>query len=270
MNKSLHYCGRLCGVVLLSLLLSGKAQAWGPIGHRVVAEIASNHLSAKAKKSIGGLIGRETLAMIANWPDFIKSDTTHRYDHTSKWHYVDFAGNISRSEFESELKNMKGENLYTQIQVASKQLKDPSLSKEKKIEALKWLVHLIGDLHQPLHVGRDEDQGGNKVNIFWFDRPSNLHRLWDEHLIEFQQYSYTEYTKILDIAAPAQVKSIQGGSLLDWLYESHVLSDKIYARTKDQEKLSYRYNFLFVNDLNNQLLKGGLRLASVLNSIYGE
>ncbi|WP_295126951.1 S1/P1 nuclease [uncultured Chitinophaga sp.] len=270
MNKYFQYCVKLGSVLMMALLFTVRASAFGPIGHRVVAEIATNHLSPKAKKAIAGLIGRETLAMISNWPDFIKSDTTNKYNHTSKWHYVDFAGNISRQQLESELKAMKGENLYTQILSSSQQLKNPSVSKEKKIEALKWLVHLVGDLHQPLHVGRDEDQGGNKISIFWFDRPSNLHRLWDEHLIEFQQYSYTEYTKILDIASPAQVKSYQGGSLIDWLYESHVVSDKIYARTKDQEKLSYRYNYIFVNDLNNQLLKGGLRLAAVLNGIYGE
>ncbi|UYQ92594.1 S1/P1 nuclease [Chitinophaga horti] len=270
MNKYFQYCGKLCGLALLMVLFLGKAHAWGPIGHRVVGEIATNHLSAKAKKGIAALIGRETLAMISNWPDFIKSDTTNKYSHTSKWHYVDFPGNISRAELERDLKAMKGENLYTQILATTKQLKDPSLSKEKKVEALKWLVHLVGDLHQPLHVGRDEDQGGNKISIFWFDRPSNLHRLWDEHLIEFQQYSYTEYTRILDIASPAQVKAYQGGSVIDWLYESHVLSDKVYARTKDQEKLSYRYNYIFVNDLNNQLLKGGLRLAAILNGIYGE
>ncbi|MCK7558317.1 S1/P1 nuclease [Chitinophaga sedimenti] len=235
MNKYIQYCAKLCSLAVISLLFAGKAHAWGPIGHRVIGEIASNHLSEKAKKGVASLIGRETLAMISNWPDFIKSDTTNKYNHTSKWHYVDFTGNISRAEFEKELRAMKGENLYTQLLSMSQQLKNPSISKEKKVEALKWLVHLVGDLHQPLHVGRDEDQGGNKIQIFWFDRPSNLHRLWDEHLIEFQQYSYTEYTKILDIAPATQVKSYQAGTIIDWLYESHILSDKVYARTRTRK-----------------------------------
>jgi hypothetical protein len=127
---------------------------------------------------------------------------------------------------------------------------------------------MLGDMHQPLHVGRDEDLGGNKINVTWFYTPSNLHRVWDEQLIDYQQLSYTEYTKALNIATPAAVKSYQSGSIADWMYESHQLSDRVYALTQPDSKLSYRYNFIFVNDLNSQLLKGGLRLAAVLNNLY--
>jgi hypothetical protein len=233
-----------------------------------VAAIAWQHLTPQARKAIQALIGRQSLAMISNWPDFIKSDTTHRYDHTSSWHYLDFPANISRAEFDSMIQRLSGENLYTQTLALLKQLKSPAASKEQKVFALTFLVHLVGDMHMPLHVGRDEDMGGNKINVYWFDRPTNLHRVWDEHLIEFQQLSYTEYAQALDIAPAATVRTLQGGSISDWMFESHQLSDKVYARTKEGDKLSYRYNYWFLEDLNQQLLKGGLRLAAVLNGAF--
>lgn len=256
----------LAGLLLPFLPLQGYS--WGPNGHRIVAEIASHHLTPQARKAIQLLLGRQSLAMISNWPDFIKSDTTHKYDHTSRWHYLDFPAEADAAKFDAVLKSAKGENLYSQTQALIGQLKSPTVSKEQKIFALTFLVHLIGDMHQPLHVGRDEDQGGNKVTVYWFDRSTNLHRVWDEHLIDFQQLSYTEYAKALDIAPAATVSKLQSGSVRDWMFESHVLADKVYAKTKEGDKLSYHYNYWFQEDLNQQLLKGGLRLAATLNEIF--
>ena len=264
MLKKLYHV--LVGMLLL-LPMSGFA--WGVTGHRVVAEIASHHLSPQARKAITALLGRQSMAMVANWPDFIKSDTTHRYDHTSPWHYLDFPANCTRGQFDEVIKaHATGDNLYAQTEAMIRKLKDPATSKEDKVFALSFLIHMIGDMHQPLHAGRDEDQGGNKIPVMWFDKQTNLHRVWDEHLIEFQQLSYTEYTNALDTAAAATVKKIQRGTVADWIFESNQLAGKVYSLTHANDKLSYRYNFWFVNDLNNQLLKGGLRLAAVLNEIY--
>jgi len=97
-------------VLALWLLKGEKAFAWGTTGHRVVAAIAQNHLSPKARLALENLIGRESLAMWANWPDFIKSDTTHTWDSTFKWHYVDLPGALPKDEFIKELKQLPGEN----------------------------------------------------------------------------------------------------------------------------------------------------------------
>ncbi|MGE7773436.1 S1/P1 nuclease [Chitinophaga sp. NPDC101104] len=257
-------------LLLLGALLSLQpAQAWGPTGHRVVAEIASFRLTNKARLAIQQIIGNESLAMIANWPDFIKSDTTDAYKHTSPWHYLDFPGHCTRAEFNRIMAEAKGENLYSQTVAMIAQLKNPKSTQAQKRFALTFLVHMIGDMHMPLHVGRDEDMGGNKIQVSWFDRPTNLHRVWDEHLIDFQQYSYTEYAHNLHrITSATRAAEIRKGSIADWMWESHVLSDKIYDRTSSGDKLSYRYNFLFVEDLNGQLLKGGVRLAKVLNEVF--
>ncbi len=270
-DKSIYMKKHFLSSLIAGILLIGTmpVKAWGPTGHRVIGEIASFYLSPKAQLGIRAIIGNETLAMISNWPDLIRSDTTGQYKSTSPWHYLDFPGHCSHTEFESLLAAAHGENLYSQIEAMSKELKDPKTPAARKRFALSFLVHLLGDLHQPLHVGRDEDLGGNKIQVTWFDQPTNLHRVWDEHLIDFQQYSYTEYANILNrVATKADVKDIQAGRLQDWLWESHLLSDKVYDRTKNGDKLSYRYNYLFVDDLNAQLLKGGVRLAKVLNEIF--
>lgn len=240
---------------------------YGTTGHRVVAEIAQRHLSRHARKEIEKLIGNQRLAFWANWPDFIKSDTTGKWKSASKWHYVDLPGGLGKDQFVTDLKALTGENLYTQIPAMEAQLKDKSLPLEQRQIALRFLIHFLGDLHQPLHVGRDEDQGGNKIKVTWFGKPTNLHAVWDEALVDYQQYSYTEYATVLDVVSKDQEKAWTNSPLEEWFYESHVLSDKVYDKTPDGSKLSYGYNYLFVNDLNEELTKGGLRLAKILNEI---
>ncbi len=119
---------KVLSILLLSaaLLYLQPAQAWGPTGHRVVAEIASFRLSNKAKLAIQKIIGNESLAMIANWPDFIKSDTTGEYNHTSPWHYLDFPGHCTRADFDRIMSEAKGENLYSQTVAMIAQLKTPN------------------------------------------------------------------------------------------------------------------------------------------------
>jgi len=249
-----------------ALAIFQNAFGWGLTGHRTSAEIAQQHLSKKAKKELRKLLGKETLALWSNWPDFIKSDST--WNHASPWHYVDLPGHMEKTKFIDDLKKIPGKNLYTQIPAMMTELKNKSLSNEQRRTALYFLIHLVGDLHQPLHVGRDEDAGGNKIVVYWFDKKTNLHSLWDTMLIEFQQYSYSEYARILDIAEPEKVKSWQSGSLEEWFYESHVLSDLIYDASPNEAKLGYKYNFQFQKMLDEQLLKGGIRLAALLNQVF--
>lgn len=261
---------RYAAIIALFFLLAGWpviAFSWGTTGHRVVAEIAQDHLTRHARKELKELIGRETLADWANWPDFIKSDTTHQWDATFKWHYVNLPGNLDKEQFMAALQNLKGENLYSQIKALSVQLADEKQPLEKRQVALRFLIHFVGDLHQPLHVGREEDQGGNKINVTWFDKPTNLHSVWDNALVDQQQYSYTEYARVLDIASKENQEQWESGSLEDWFYDSYQVANKVYATVPADGKLGYRYNYIFKDVLDKQLLKGGLRLAKLLNGI---
>lgn len=244
-----------------------KSSAWGVLGHRVIGGIADLHLSAAARSEIKKLLGNESIAMASNWADFIKSDRS--YDYLGPWHYINLPEGMTRSQFDSYLQRDTATDLYTRLQMIIEKLKSGKLSRENKTFYLKLLIHLVGDAHQPMHTARPEDRGGNGIKVYWFNAPTNLHRVWDEHLVEFQQLSYTEHIAAIHFAKPAQVNVWQGQRLGDWLYESYQLASSIYGDVKEGERLSYSYNYRYVNSMNQQLLKGGIRLAGILNNIFG-
>lgn len=254
--------------LFIAILSSVYSYAWGLTGHRVIAEIAQNHLSGKAKRELKKMMGKEKLAYWANWPDFIKSDTTGVWKQASPWHYVNIDPQSDFKSFEQNLKAQAGPSLYTQIKVLSSQIKDEKTSEKDRKIAVIFLIHMMGDLAQPMHTGRSEDLGGNKINVTFFGDKTNLHSLWDGKLIDSQKYSYTEYAKLLDIKSKQEVKDIQAGTLEDWLYDSHKIANKIYAQTPADSKLSYDYEYKFNSTLERQLLYGGLRLAKVLNDVF--
>lgn len=260
------YISLLLVIVLFNV--PNSARAWGLLGHRIVCLVAESYLTPEAKAQIQAIIGNSTLAMESNWPDFIKSDSTYNY--LNPWHYMDLEDGLNYSQLKEELKKDTAVDAYTKLRFLIKELKNKNLTREKKLFYLRLLIHITGDLHQPLHVGHDEDQGGNKISVMWFGVPSNLHRVWDESLVEYQQLSYTEYTKAINYTTKAQRLSWQHQPMEQWIFESYILSRGIYAEiTRPDQKLSYRYNFLHIQDLNNQLLKGGVRLAGLLNEIFG-
>ena len=164
---------------------------WGQQGHRIVGEIADSYLSSKARKAIREILGDESIAITSNWPDFIKSDSTFNY--LSTWHYINVKQGLSQNEFIAALGNDTLTNAYTKLNFLIAELKNKQLPLDKKQMYLRLLIHIAGDIHQPLHVGQFEDLGGNRIRLQWFSESTNLHSLWDEKLIEFQKLSYTEY-----------------------------------------------------------------------------
>ncbi len=244
----------------LGLCFSTTAWSWGPTGHRVVGEIAQRYLSKSAQRGIKKLVGKEGLGMMSNWPDFIKSD--HNYDHCSPWHYVTIPDGQTYDQIEKDPKGDVVEAIERMIVT----LKDKNADHVKKIEALKFLVHFVGDIHQPLHVGKPGDRGGNNVKVKWFGKEVNLHHLWDEELIEFQKLSYTEYATALDIVGKSTIKSWMKDDINVWIRESMDLRPNVYD--VGNSILSYDYNFKNIAHLNRRLLQGGVRLAAILNEIF--
>jgi hypothetical protein len=243
------------------------AKAWGVLGHRIVGEIADSYLTAKAKTEIKKILGNESVAMSSNWADFIKSDTSFRY--LSNWHYINIDKGMTPEQLREYFKKDTATDLYTRINFLVKELKNKKLPLEKKRMYLRLLIHFVGDVHQPLHAGHKDDQGGNKVKVTWFNTPTNLHAVWDESLVNFQQLSYTEYAKAINHTTARQRKQWQAQPLSEWLIESYNTADGIYSEIKeDNQKLWYDYNFRHVDTVNERLLKGGVRLAGLLNSIF--
>ncbi len=256
--------------VLIGLFfyLPFQSMAWGLLGHRIVGQIADSYLTPKARNAIQQILGTESIAMASNWPDFIKSDPAYNY--LSSWHYLNVPDSLTYPEFQSYLKNDTAADAYTKLNFIIKQLKNKGLPKDKKILYLRLLIHIVGDIHQPMHVSRKADLGGNLIKVLWFNQPTNLHSVWDEKLIDYQQLSYTEYAITINHTTAAQRKKWQQQPISEWLYGSYTISQKLYSEiTVPDQKLSYRYNFDHVATLNEQLLKGGVRLARLLNQIFG-
>lgn len=254
-------------VLLAGISASIYSYAWGLTGHRIIAEIAENHLSRKAKRELKKIMGEEKLAYWANWPDFIKSDTTGVWKEASTWHYVNIDPQKDFSDFNQKLKAQAGPTLYTQVKTLSEQIKDKKTSEKDRKIAVIFLIHLMGDMAQPMHTGRAEDLGGNRINLTFFGDKTNLHSLWDGRLVDSQKYSYTEYANLLDIKSKEEVAQIQSGNIENWLYDSHQIANKIYAQTPADSKLSYDYEYKFKDTMERQLLYGGLRLAKLLNEV---
>lgn len=236
---------------------------WGKTGHRATAEIAESYLNKKAKKAIDELLNGHGLAFVANYADDIKSDPEYR--EFGPWHYVNI--DPGTKEYKVEEASEEGD-LVQAIKKCVEVLKDRSASEEQKQFYLKMLVHFVGDLHQPFHTGHADDKGGNDIQVRWFNDGSNIHRVWDSEMINFYQMSYTELALNTEELSRAQIKSIEKGKLLDWVYESRAMAENLYSGVENGEKLGYSYMYEHMPTVLNQLQKGGVRLAKILNDIY--
>ena len=176
----------LVGIVVVSTIMAFSKPYWGQTGHRTVGQIAEGYLDKSTKKRINEILDGDGLALVSTFSDEIKSDP--KFDKYKPWHYINFSDNETYEEAE---KNPKGD-LVVGINTCIEVLKDKNASKKDKAFHLKMLVHLVGDLHQPLHVGHKEDRGGNAVKVDFFWKKSNLHRIWDSGMIDHYQMSYTE------------------------------------------------------------------------------
>ena len=254
-------------VLIAALLISTFSFAsdvdWGKTGHRATGEIAEGFLSRKAKKAIGKLLDGDGLALVSTFGDDIKSDDQYR--EYGPWHYVNL--DEGQTEYSQEAADPAGDIVFG-IRKCISVLEDDNASKEKKAFHLKMLVHLMGDLHQPFHTGRGADKGGNDIQVRWFNQGTNIHRVWDSQMIDDFQMSYTELAANAEELSRQEIQAIEAGDLLTWMYESKKLSDKTYASVEVGDKLGYEYAYVWFPVVREQLQKGGIRLAKVLNEIF--
>lgn len=242
---------------------SDEAVFWGKNGHRVTGEIAEKHLTKKAKKQINKILKGQSLAFVSTYADEIKSDK--KYNKYYSWHYINMGLEESYEEAE---KNPKGD-LKTGIDACIEVLKDKNSSDDEKNFHLKMLVHFIGDLHQPMHIGRKEDKGGNSIQVEWFGRGTNLHRVWDTNMLDDWEMSYLELADNADDLTKKQIEAIEKGTIVDWVNEVHLVTKEVYNSVKVGENLRYKYSYNHFGTVRTQLQKGGIRLAKVLNDIFG-
>jgi len=234
---------------------------WGATGHRATGYIAEQYMSKKALKKVRALLGGQSLAMVTTWMDEVRSDST--FNHMTDWHWVTIPYGTT---YAASVKNPNGDIIMT-IERCVAELKTGKLSPEEQALRIRILAHLLGDLHQPLHVGGRNDRGGNDVKVNWFREESNLHRVWDSDMIDDTKLSYTELAESLRKPSAAELKLWRKYDVLGWAAESQSYEKPVYDIGNG--KLGYRYSYQYFPIVRQRLLQAGIRLASILEEIYG-
>ncbi len=240
-----------------------SALAWGQKGHDVTAAIAENHFTPATAAAVADLFDGMSPVYWANWLD--NASHTPQYAYSKTWHYR----NTDADKTYFTMPVHPDGDVVTAIRYNISQLADTTVARDRRVLALKMLVHLVGDMHQPMHMGRSTDRGGNSVKVKYFGRDANLHGIWDTNLLESaHRWSYTEWREQLDRLPEAQRLVVAGGNLDDWAQDATRIAADIYARTPESTRLSYDEVALWAPVIERQLVSGGLRLAHILNSLF--
>jgi len=236
---------------------------WGTKGHNVIASIAEEHLNVKTKKEIRRLLEGRTMVYYSVWMDEIRSNPAFSY--TSTWHYA----NVDDGKTYQTMGKQKGGDVVTATVQAIEKLKNKNLPDSIRAMNLKFLIHLVGDMHCPMHAGRATDRGGNDYSVTWNKTKTNLHSLWDNSVIDgARNWNSIEWAKFIDINMNRKQRlAIETGEPLDWFNETVALASDIYKNTPENEAIPQSYVRKYTPAIEEQFLKAGYRLAGLLNSI---
>jgi hypothetical protein len=243
--------------------MSFQALSWGQTGHRVTGAIAEQYLTPEAQIAINQILINEDLAEASTFSDEMRSNPSEFWQKTaSPWHYV----TVPAGKTYVEVGAPEQGDAFSALEAFAKQLKDPQSSLEQKQIALKFIVHIIGDLHQPFHAGNGTDKGGNDVKLSFFWEDSNLHRVWDSGLIDNENLSYTEMTaKLSRKITSQQAKEWMQADPETWIAESAELRANLYPESK---KLSWEYQYQNLPIAKQRLQMAGVRMAAYLNTLF--
>lgn len=253
-------------LLAFGLIASFVLISWGYEGHHAIAAIGENHLTPKAEQAVKSLLLGATMADVSTYADDIKNQPD--YKTTSTFHYLDIPAGYNYEQFSAAIKNSSDQNIYSGLVACINDLRSPAKTSAQKTFALKMLIHLVGDCHQPMHVGRTEDRGGNKTMVRFLGIGTDLHGLWDDGLLTHQKLKYKDIAVKYDDATPEQIKKWQSDSIMVWLWESYQISTILYQEAADNPNFDEKYYQDHLPILKNRIEKAGIRLAGVLNEIY--
>ena len=251
-------------IICLAALLALPTLAWGPEGHRIIAQVAYNYMSKKAVKQVDNVLGTHGMVYWATWADEIRSDTI--YPNSYDWHFQDLEAGMTDAEVAAVMTDYPavGGNMYRALDSLYSLLQKDKTNRD----ALRFMVHLSGDRYCPMHQGHILDKGGNSIKLNWFKTPTNLHRIWDEDLIRFRGYSVTEYAQLLiDMYGP-ECQAIEQARPEDLLISTYHITSEIYEYQKTWNGNVYNYVYHWKEPMERQLYIAGVRLAMVLNELY--
>lgn len=254
---------------LLLGLMTNQVHAWGQNGHRIVGELAEAHLTETTKQAILPLLEGDSLAEVSTWADEMRSAPGEFWQKkSSKWHYINVTDpkNMHQHVHADINSKEKVQNILDGMYYAINVLKSKESGIDEKRFAMRFLVHLVGDSHQPFHAGRADDHGGNKIKVEFFGKDSNLHSVWDTNLIENENLSFTEFTRFIQTNNQELIAEYLASNPADWLVESNNIAESIY--NAEQTEMKYRYVFDHMPIVKARLLQGGVRLAGLLNLIF--
>jgi hypothetical protein len=264
----------LTTAALLLCMTTPRTWAWGREGHRLTALVAENYLTPETQAAIKDLLGKDSIADIASWADDYRS----QHPETGKWHYTDTPSSAATYDRDRDCPVSAADPaspwrdcVVDRINYFEMRLADKSLPREDRIVALKYIVHLIGDIHQPFHVLGD-DRGGNNVTITFMGSTQcgnykcNLHGTWDDEMIEHHDMNEKKYTAfLLSDISEHHWEDLAGGTPVQWANVSHKYA--VNALAPNGALITKAYYTEEITVIDSQLALGGLRLARVLNTI---
>lgn len=244
-------------------LCSISGYAWSQKGHDVTAYIAEKHLTPAAAAAVDSILDGMSMVYWANWLD--NASHTLQYAYTKTWHYK----NIDEGERYEEAQANPAGDITTAVKAQLETLADKSATAEQHNLAMKILVHLMGDMHQPMHLGRAKDLGGNRIKVKFFGNDKNLHSVWDSSLPEYaHKWSYSEWQEQIDRLSPEKQEAEIAGWIDDWAKETMKAASDVYRLTPSGSPMSYDAVAYWTPTVEKQFLRGGLRLAHLLNMLY--
>ncbi|MFC4764029.1 S1/P1 nuclease [Dyella koreensis] len=259
---------RVLASLLATLVLAPSAHAWGRQGHAIIAELAQRHLSPSAEAEIERLLAPDhtkSLADIASWADELRNDPAQQalWDKTRGLHYINFRSETCDytppRDCPDGLCIVGGLDHYVQV------LEDRSQPDEARLQALKFVVHFVGDVHQPLHAGYRDDKGGNAYQVQFNGKGTNLHSVWDSGLLGTKGLDWQPYAKELDARGPVSLPppiAPLDNNYAQWAEDSCAATRDIYP---DGHKIEQAYVDKALPVAELRLREAGRRLAEVLN-----
>ncbi|TDP26978.1 S1/P1 nuclease [Idiomarina aquatica] len=261
------YCQKIIGnafIFFTLATLSNTSFAYGQNGHRITGCIAEQLIDKNTRTFLNNLLPVQSLARISTYPDEMRSNPSEFWQNEAGYfHYVTLSDDTG---YQNSDRPENGD-AYSALKNFTSALSSSNTSIEEKKLALSFIVHIIGDLHQPLHVGSEarNDRGGNSVKVLFFDKKTNLHSVWDTQLIEHKNLSFTEYCSwLLPEISEDDIQNWQSAPLEKWIIESAELREKIYPNDAD---LGYQYVYEFTGVSELRLKQAGVRIANYLNSL---
>ena len=262
---------RRVATALFACLIIAPAYAWGPLGHSVVAELAQQHLSPAAEAEVERILAPEhtkSLADIANWPDQMQDDPAMAalWKQTRSQHYINFHGG-SDCDYVPPRDCNDGRCVVAALEYYVGVLGDRSKSETERLRALKFVVHFVGDIHQPLHAGYRDDKGGNTYQVQFDGKGTNLHKIWDSRMLYTRDLDWQAYAQRLDSGVPVTLPppiAPLDDPYAQWAEESCRITAEpgFYP---DNHKITEAYVGTWLPVADQRLRVAGRRLAEVLN-----